>query len=142
VVAVGTGPNPVLLSATPGLEKNGRGYVVVDEETGETSIPNVFAGGDIVTGSATVILAMGAGRRAAKEIARRLLVTTPDAGAGRRRAALGHARPHHGGFSQETAFPSAAPSPVRGGMVFPKNPGTRIADTTLFSAPHITCFPV
>lgn len=73
VVAVGTGPNPVLLSATPGLEKNGRGYVVVDEETGETSIPNVFAGGDIVTGSATVILAMGAGRRAAKEIARRLL---------------------------------------------------------------------
>ncbi len=73
VVAVGTGPNPVLLSATPGLEKNRRGYVVVNEETGETSIENVFAGGDIVTGSATVILAMGAGRRAAKEIARRLL---------------------------------------------------------------------
>ncbi|KUG28587.1 nadph-dependent glutamate synthase beta chain [hydrocarbon metagenome] len=73
MVAVGTGPNPVLLNATAGLERNRRGYVVVNEETGETSLENVFAGGDIVTGSATVILAMGAGRRAAKEIARRLL---------------------------------------------------------------------
>jgi len=73
VVAVGTGPNPVLLNATPGLEKNRRGYVVVNEETGETSLPMVFAGGDIVTGAATVILAMGAGRRAAQEIAARLL---------------------------------------------------------------------
>ena len=49
------------------------GYIVVNEETGETSIPNVFAGGDIVTGAATVILAMGAGRKAAQEIAKRLL---------------------------------------------------------------------
>jgi glutamate synthase (NADPH/NADH) small chain len=73
VVAVGTGPNPVLLNATPDLEKNRRGYVVVNEQTGETSLQNVFAGGDIVTGAATVILAMGAGRRAAKEIAVRLL---------------------------------------------------------------------
>jgi glutamate synthase (NADPH/NADH) small chain len=73
IVALGTGANPILLEATPGLERNKWGYVVVNEETGETSIPNVFAGGDIVTGAATVILAMGAGRRAAQEIARRLL---------------------------------------------------------------------
>jgi len=73
IIALGTNANPILLEATPGLERNKWGYVVVNEETGETSIPNVFAGGDIVTGSATVILAMGAGRRAAKEIAHRLL---------------------------------------------------------------------
>jgi glutamate synthase (NADPH/NADH) small chain len=73
VIAVGTGPNRVLLEATPELGLNKWGYIVVNEETGETSIPNVFAGGDIVTGAATVISAMGAGRRAGKEIARRLL---------------------------------------------------------------------
>ncbi len=72
VVAVGSGPNPVLLGATPEIETNRRGYIVINEETGETAMENVFAGGDIVTGSATVILAMGAGRRAAQEIARRL----------------------------------------------------------------------
>ena len=73
VVAVGTRSNPLLLEATPNLELTKRGYIVANEETGETSIPNVFAGGDIVTGAATVILAMGAGRKAAREIARRLL---------------------------------------------------------------------
>jgi glutamate synthase (NADPH/NADH) small chain len=73
VVAVGTGPNRVLLEATPELGLNKWGYIIVNEETGETSIPNVFAGGDIVTGAATVISAMGAGRRAGKEIAKRLL---------------------------------------------------------------------
>lgn len=73
IVALGTRSNPILLEATPGLERNKRGYIVVSEETGETSIPNVFAGGDIVTGAATVILAMGAGRRAAREISKRLL---------------------------------------------------------------------
>ncbi len=73
IVALGTRANPILLEATPGLERNKWGYITVNEETGETSIPNVFAGGDIVTGSATVILAMGAGRRAAKTIAERLL---------------------------------------------------------------------
>ncbi|MFR4118337.1 MAG: FAD-dependent oxidoreductase [Bilophila wadsworthia] len=72
-VVLGTRSNPILLEATPGLELNKRGYIVVNEETGETSIPNVFAGGDIVTGAATVILAMGAGRKAAQEIAKRLL---------------------------------------------------------------------
>jgi glutamate synthase (NADPH/NADH) small chain len=72
VIAVGTRSNPVLLENEPGLTLNKRGYVVINEETGETSMPNIFAGGDIVTGAATVILAMGAGRQAAKEIARRL----------------------------------------------------------------------
>ncbi len=71
VIAVGTRANPVLLEATNGLKLNKRGYIEADEH-GETSIPNVFAGGDIVSGAATVILAMGAGRTAAKEIARRL----------------------------------------------------------------------
>jgi glutamate synthase (NADPH/NADH) small chain len=72
VIAVGTNPNPVLLENEPDLKLNKWGYIEVDEATGETSIPNAYAGGDIVTGAATVILAMGAGRRAAKEIARRL----------------------------------------------------------------------
>ncbi len=72
VIAVGTRSNPILLEATPGLELNPRGYIAVNDNF-ETSIPNVFAGGDTVTGSATVILAMGAGRSAAKEIARRFL---------------------------------------------------------------------
>ena len=71
IIALGTRPNPLLLEATPELELNRKGYIVTDETTGETSIPNVFAGGDIVTGAATVILAMGAGRKAAREIARR-----------------------------------------------------------------------
>ena len=72
-VTLGTRSNPILLEATPGLELNKRDYVMVNEKSGETSIPNVFAGGDIVTGAATVILVMGARRRAAQEIARRLL---------------------------------------------------------------------
>ena len=67
------GSNPLITATTPGLGVNKWGYITVDEETGETSIPNVYAGGDIVTGAATVISAMGAGRRAAKEIAKRLL---------------------------------------------------------------------
>ncbi len=73
IVAVGTGANPLISQTTPGLETYRRGYIVADPTTGETSIPNVFAGGDIVTGAATVISAMGAGRRAAKAIAERLL---------------------------------------------------------------------
>jgi len=75
VIAVGTKPNPILLEATKGLALNKRGYIDANPETGETSIHNVFAGGDIVTGAATVISAMGAGRKAAKEIAKRLLGT-------------------------------------------------------------------
>ncbi len=72
IVALGTRSNPILLDATPDLARTERGYIQADPETGETSIPGVFAGGDIVTGAATVILAMGAGRRAAQEIVRRL----------------------------------------------------------------------
>jgi glutamate synthase (NADPH) small chain len=68
VVAIGTGANPVIPTTTPGLEINRWGYITADEETGATSRPGVFAGGDIVTGSATVILAMGAAKKAARAI--------------------------------------------------------------------------
>jgi glutamate synthase (NADPH/NADH) small chain len=69
VVAVGTGPNPLVQSTTPDLATNKKGYIAVaDAETLRTSKKGVFAGGDIVTGAATVILAMGAGRKAARSI--------------------------------------------------------------------------
>jgi glutamate synthase (NADPH) small chain len=68
VIAIGTSANPIVQSTTPGLNTNKRGYIQADETTQRTSRKGVFAGGDIVTGSATVILAMGAGRRAAKGI--------------------------------------------------------------------------
>ncbi len=68
VVAVGNGPNPLVPATTPGLNTNKRGNIVADEETGKTSKEGVFAGGDIVTGAATVILAMGAGKKAAVAI--------------------------------------------------------------------------
>ena len=69
IVAVGTRANPLLPRTTPGLLVNAKGYITINEHTGETTIPHVFAGGDIVTGAATVISAMGAGRRAAAAIA-------------------------------------------------------------------------
>lgn len=65
IMAVGTRANPLLSKAAPDLDLTSRGYIVTDDD-GATSIPGVFAGGDIVTGAATVILAMGAGKRAAK----------------------------------------------------------------------------
>lgn len=68
VIAVGTSANPIVQSTTPGLATDKRGYIQADATTQRTSRRGVFAGGDIVTGSATVILAMGAGRRAAKSI--------------------------------------------------------------------------
>ncbi|UCH33398.1 MAG: NADPH-dependent glutamate synthase [Armatimonadota bacterium] len=68
IIAIGTAANPLVQQTTPGLAVNQRGYIVVDNETGLTSLPRVYAGGDIVTGSATVIEAMGAGRRAASAI--------------------------------------------------------------------------
>ena len=71
IVALGTRSNPLMLDCTPGLKLTDRNYIAVDEN-GETSIPNVYAGGDIVTGAATVILAMGAGRRAAQSIAKKM----------------------------------------------------------------------
>ena len=67
ITAVGTGANPLTADATCGVELNKWGYVVADED-GRTSDPRIFAGGDIVTGAATVILAMGAGKRAAQAI--------------------------------------------------------------------------
>jgi glutamate synthase (NADPH/NADH) small chain len=68
VIAIGNGSNPIIQKTTPGLEFNKRGNILVDEITMKTSKKGVFAGGDIVTGGATVILAMGAGRKAAKAI--------------------------------------------------------------------------
>ena len=67
VVAIGTRPNPLLTATCPDLRVNPRGNIVTDE-TGMTSLPGVFAGGDIVRGAATVILAMGAGKVAARSI--------------------------------------------------------------------------
>jgi glutamate synthase (NADPH/NADH) small chain len=66
IYALGTTANPIIAQTTPGLATNRWGYITVEERTGQTSLPGVFAGGDIATGSATVILAMGAGRRAAR----------------------------------------------------------------------------
>jgi len=68
VIAIGNGSNPIIQKTTPGLDFNKWGNILVDEATMKTSKPGVFAGGDIVTGGATVILAMGAGRKAAKAI--------------------------------------------------------------------------
>jgi glutamate synthase (NADPH/NADH) small chain len=68
VVALGTTPNPLIASTTEGLDTTRWGTVVADEETGKTNKDRVWAGGDIVTGAATVISAMGAGKRAAADI--------------------------------------------------------------------------
>ncbi len=68
VISVGAGANPLLTQSTESLRLNKWGYIVIDEESGKTSKQGVWAGGDIVTGSATVILAMGAGRTAADSI--------------------------------------------------------------------------
>ena len=68
VIAVGSGANPLLTKSTKGLKLTKWGYIVADPETGKTSKKGVWAGGDIVTGQATVILAMGAGRKAADSI--------------------------------------------------------------------------
>ncbi len=68
VISIGSGSNPLLTKSTPGLDLNKWGYIVADPKTGKTMKPRVWAGGDIVTGSATVILAMGAGRMASNSI--------------------------------------------------------------------------
>jgi glutamate synthase (NADPH/NADH) small chain len=67
IVAIGTSAHPLVTASTPGLKLNARKYILADAN-GKTSKKHVWAGGDIVTGSATVILAMGAGRAAAKDI--------------------------------------------------------------------------
>jgi glutamate synthase (NADPH/NADH) small chain len=68
VIAIGNGSNPLIMQTTPDIETSKRGTIVADDETMKTSKKGVFAGGDIVTGGATVILAMGAGRKAAAAI--------------------------------------------------------------------------
>jgi glutamate synthase (NADPH/NADH) small chain len=68
VVAIGNGANPLVAKTTPGLETNKWGNIIADPETGLTSKPGVYAGGDIVIGAATVILAMGAGKKSARAI--------------------------------------------------------------------------
>jgi len=68
VVAIGGGSNPILVNSTPDLKTDKKGHILVDHDTCMSTLPGVYAGGDIVTGSATVIEAMGAGRKAAKAI--------------------------------------------------------------------------
>lgn len=68
VISIGTSPNPLIKSTTEGLEVNKHGGIIVEEDTGKTTKDGVFAGGDAVTGAATVISAMGAGKTAAKAI--------------------------------------------------------------------------
>jgi glutamate synthase (NADPH/NADH) small chain len=68
IMAIGTSPNPLIKNTTAGLEVNSHGGIIVEESTGKTSKEGVYAGGDAVTGAATVILAMGAGKTAAKAI--------------------------------------------------------------------------
>lgn len=68
IMALGTSPNPLIMEVTHGLTKNHHNCILADEVTGQTAREGIFAGGDVVSGSATVILAMGAGKRAAKAI--------------------------------------------------------------------------
>ncbi len=75
IVSVGVSPNPLIPNAIKGLDISKRGTIIVDESTMRSSIPTLYAGGDIVRGGATVILAMGDGRRAAAAMAEALLST-------------------------------------------------------------------
>lgn len=68
IMAIGNGPNPMLTKASPEIEVNKEGHIQVNKKSQMTSVPGVFAGGDITTGAATVIEAMGAGKRAAGAI--------------------------------------------------------------------------
>jgi glutamate synthase (NADPH/NADH) small chain len=76
IMSIGTSPNPLIASTTPGLEINKWGCIVANEETGQTSRQGVFAGGDAVSGAATVILAMGAGKAAGKAIDEKLRINS------------------------------------------------------------------
>ncbi len=78
VIAIGNKPNPLIASTTEGLETTKWGTLLADEDTGKTTKPKVYAGGDIVTGAATVISAMGAGKTAAKAIHQELMGIEPD----------------------------------------------------------------
>lgn len=77
VVAIGNSPNPLIPHTTPDLRVADWGGIVADEKTGRTSKKSVYAGGDIVTGAATVILAMGAGKNAARSIVEDLRSSKP-----------------------------------------------------------------
>ena len=68
IMSIGTSPNPLIRKTTPGLETNKHGCIITDGDDGKTTREGVYAGGDAVTGAATVILAMGAGKHAAKAI--------------------------------------------------------------------------
>jgi len=68
VSAIGQSPNPLIPQSMPELKLGRHGNIITNEETGETSVPGVYAGGDIATGAATVIAAMGAGKKAAKSM--------------------------------------------------------------------------
>jgi glutamate synthase (NADPH/NADH) small chain len=68
VIAIGQSPNPIIQQTTEGLQTTRHGTIVVDEETMQTALTGVYAGGDVVSGAATVISAMGAGKKAAKAI--------------------------------------------------------------------------
>ena len=72
IIAIGQSPNPLIRKTTPGLETQKWGGIIVDEETMKTSKDGVYAGGDTVTGAATVILAMGAGKKSAAAIDKQL----------------------------------------------------------------------
>ncbi|MCK5863414.1 MAG: NADPH-dependent glutamate synthase [Candidatus Hydrogenedentes bacterium] len=78
IIAIGNSPNPIIQSTTPGLEQTRWGTIVADEKTMATTKPGVFAGGDVVTGAATVILAMGAGRTAAQSMHKYLMGETEE----------------------------------------------------------------
>ena len=78
IVAIGRTPNPIIQSVTKGLQTTKHGTIVADPETGETTLAGVFTGGDIMTGEATVISAMGSGKKAARAIHRFLLSKNPD----------------------------------------------------------------
>ena len=68
IIAIGQSPNPLIKATTPSLNTHTWGGIIVEEGTGKTSLEGVYAGGDAVTGAATVILAMGAGKKSAKAI--------------------------------------------------------------------------
>jgi glutamate synthase (NADPH/NADH) small chain len=74
VIAIGQSPNPIIQQTTEGLKTTRHGTIVVNEETMQTEIPGVYAGGDVVSGAATVISAMGAGKQAAKAIHEQIMV--------------------------------------------------------------------
>jgi len=74
VIAIGQSPNPIIQQTTEGLKTTRHGTIVVNEETMQTEIPGVYAGGDVVSGAATVISAMGAGKQAAKAIHKQIMV--------------------------------------------------------------------